>query len=49
MAITNYICENCDHYGVCKINDKLSVFSEDAKKDLGVTIRIESCREYKEV
>ena len=47
--IKNNICENCNHLLICKINDKLAVFSEDAKKDLGVTITIENCQEYSEV
>jgi len=49
MAIKNYICEKCDKSLVCKIADKLAAFSEEAKKDLGVNITIESCKEFKEV
>ena len=29
--------------------DKLAPFTDDAKKDLGVTITINKCEEYKEV
>ena len=47
--IKNNICENCNHLLICKINDKLAVFHEDAKKDLGVTITINECKEYSEV
>jgi hypothetical protein len=47
--INNNICQNCEKAFVCKINDKLAVFSEDAKKDLGVSLTIDSCEEYKEV
>lgn len=47
--IKNNICENCDKALVCKIADKLAVFSEDAKKDLGVDLTINSCKEFKEV
>lgn len=47
--IKNNICSNCDHYSVCKVADKLSPFSEDAKKDLGVTITINECIQFKEV
>lgn len=48
--INNNICENCDHSIVCEISQKkLSVFHEDAKKDLGVTITINECNNYKEV
>jgi hypothetical protein len=47
--INNNICLNCDKSLVCKIADKLAVFSEDAKKDLGVDITINSCKECKVV
>lgn len=47
--IKNNICENCNHLLVCKIADKLQPFSDDAKKDLGVTITINECKEYSEV
>lgn len=46
MAILNDICSVCEHLLVCKINDKLAVFSDDAKKDLGVDIKIEKCISY---
>jgi len=47
--INNNICENCNHLLVCKIADKLAVFHENAKKDLGVTITINECDEFSEV
>jgi hypothetical protein len=47
--INNNICLDCDKSLVCKIADKLAIFSEDAKKDLGVNLTIDSCREFKEV
>ena len=47
--IKNNICENCNHLLICKINDKLAVFSENAKKDLGVTITINECKEYSDI
>lgn len=47
--INNNICENCDKNWVCKIADKLAVFSADAKKDLGIDLTINTCKEYKEV
>ena len=47
--IKNNICENCSHLLVCRIADKLAPFHEDAKKDLGVTITINSCEEFLEV
>jgi hypothetical protein len=46
--IKNNICENCNHLLVCKIADKLAPFHEEAKKDLGVTITINSCEEFLE-
>ena len=47
--INNYICENCSHFTVCKVADKLAPFSEDAKRDLGVSITINDCLEFKDV
>lgn len=47
--IHNYICENCSHYTVCKVADKLAPFHEDAKKDLGVEITVNNCIEFKDV
>ena len=49
MAIENYICEACNHLDVCKVNDKLQPFHEDAKKDLGVTLVIHDCENFDEV
>jgi hypothetical protein len=46
MAIKNYICEKCEKVQVCKINDILAKFHEEAKKDLGVDIKVEECRNY---
>ncbi len=47
--INNYICENCDHFNVCKVTDKLVPFTYENKKDLGVVLTIDNCKEYKEV
>ncbi len=44
--INNYICLNCDKQDVCKIMDTLAKFDENAKKDLGVNITINSCENY---
>lgn len=42
--INNNICFNCSKKCVCSIwETKLSKFDEDAKKDLGVTLTINSC------
>ena len=49
MAIQKDICLNCNHYLVCKIADKLAPFRLEDKKDLGVTITINECKEYSEV
>ena len=45
--INNYICKNCTHFGVCKVNEKITVFDVSAKKQLGVNIKIETCENYK--
>lgn len=47
--INNYICDNCSHASVCKVADKLAPFHEEAKRDLGVTITINNCIEFKDV
>ena len=44
--ITNNICESCIHGGLCKLQDKLSVFDEDKKVNLGIDITIDSCQEF---
>ena len=49
MAVQNDICLNCNHYIVCKVNDKITPFRLEDKKDLGVTITINECKEYSEV
>ena len=50
MAINNNICMDCDHSLVCEIaSKKLFVFSEDAKKPLGVDITIDSCDNFREI
>lgn len=46
MSIENYICENCNHENLCKIQEKILPFHEDAKKDLGVTLIIHDCENY---
>lgn len=48
MSVMNFICENCEKRRVCGIAGKIDKFSDDAKKDLGVDITMDSCREYKE-
>lgn len=45
--INNFICDNCSHYLVCeKLSKQLMKFHETAKKDLGITIRMEDCMDF---
>lgn len=48
MSVINFICENCSKRRVCAIAPKLFAFSDDAKKELGVDITMESCKEYEQ-
>jgi len=48
MAVNNFKCLDCDKSAVCKIYDKLTPFN-DEKKDLGVEITMDTCREFKDV
>lgn len=45
MSVRNFICETCTKRRVCGIMSKLEKFSDDAKKDLGVDITMDSCKE----
>jgi hypothetical protein len=49
MAIENYLCETCAKLSVCKINDILCKFDNDAKKNLGVDLTIDLCDNYDKV
>lgn len=44
--IEGNLCENCSKRKVCSRQAKLAPFSNDAKKDLGVTIKIISCENF---
>lgn len=44
--INNNMCEQCEKQTVCKINDILYKFDEDAKKPLGVDITMEACNNF---
>ena len=44
--INNFICDNCDHHLVCEKLSKLMKFHESAKKDLGITLTMESCLDF---
>ena len=48
MAIENNICIQCNHDTICKIQDKIVVFDDDAKKPLGVDIEIKNCTNFEE-
>lgn len=47
--INNYICKDCIHLGLCKVNDKIVVFEDNGKKSLGVNILVQKCENFKEV
>lgn len=44
--VTNNICESCIHGGLCKLEDKISVFDENKHKPLGIDITIDSCNNF---
>lgn len=44
--INNFICENCDHYMVCEKLKHLMKFHDTAKKDLMITLTMDSCMDY---
>jgi aerobic-type carbon monoxide dehydrogenase small subunit (CoxS/CutS family) len=46
MAIKSYKCKSCDKSEVCSIKTILDKFHEDAKKDLGIDLEINECRNY---
>ncbi len=46
MAVNNYMCTSCKSGFVCKISDIIAKFDEDAKKQLGVDITLDSCNFY---
>jgi len=47
--INNFICDNCNHYMVCEKLKTLMKFHESAKKDLLITLTMESCMDYEAV
>lgn len=49
MAISNNICEKCDHKLVCSKQTVLSKFNDEAKTFIGMNIKIENCNDFKEV
>lgn len=44
--INNFMCKRCDHYLVCEKLKSLMKFDESAKKDMMITLRMESCADY---
>lgn len=44
--ITNRFCDNCRSLDVCKVFDQLFKFDVEAKKDLGVDITLDACKNY---
>lgn len=47
--INNNICKTCDHMLVCEnYSKKISIFDEEAKKQLGIDITIDKCINFKE-
>jgi hypothetical protein len=44
--INNHKCLNCDKAAVCKIEDIIAKFSEEAKNPLGVDITMDKCLNY---
>ncbi len=44
--INNNLCITCEKAAVCKIYDILAKFDEEAKKQLGVDITIDSCSNF---
>ncbi len=47
--INNDLCASCKKIQVCRINDILYKFHEEAKKDLGVEITMEDCENYEDI
>ena len=49
MSIENYFCEKCLKFGVCDRVKTILKFDEEAKKPLGIDIKILKCNEYEAV
>ena len=48
VMIQGNMCEKCSKENVCSRQAKLAPFRDDAKKDLGIVIKIISCENYAE-
>lgn len=46
--VNNNLCDSCDKAEVCRIFDILAKFDESAKKDLGVDITMDNCRNFED-
>lgn len=44
--INNFMCDKCSHYQVCEKMKNLMKFHDSAKKDLLITITMESCLDF---
>jgi len=48
MAISNNVCEQCDHQLVCNKQTTLAKFNDEAKSFINMDIKIEKCNDFKE-
>lgn len=46
--INNFMCDKCSHYTVCEKMKNLMKFHESAKKDLLITITMDSCLDFED-
>ena len=44
--VNNQACINCVFSGMCVAEAKLKPFTEEAKKDLGLTLNFVACERY---
>ena len=44
--VNNQACINCVFSGMCVAEAKLKPFTEEAKKDLGLTLNFVTCERY---
>ena len=48
MAISNNVCEKCNHFGVCPKQTVLSKFKDENKTFISMDIEIKKCNDYQE-
>ena len=46
LMISNFLCDKCSHYQVCEKLKPLMKFHDSAKKDLLITLKMESCMDF---